>query len=182
MLGQCDPYTYYEIHHIIPRSQRGTDHPSNLVKLTVREHMLSHILLYKMGDAQQIFSVECFLKDAININKPNRFGQVRYKKWHRKAIGLQRAENNRKSGIALQKRIYQHGMTQVTQDYVDGYFKAKLTVKYKSAGVTSFFTAFAILVLLIRRPTIAYTSPRNLSPPTLATSYANGVKTTAANY
>jgi hypothetical protein len=126
MLGQCDPNTYYETHHIIPRSHKGSNHPDNLVKLTVRQHMLAHILLFKMGDAQQIFSVECFLKDAININKPHRFGQVRYKKWHRKAICLQRAENNRKAAIATQKRIFRHGMKKIDDDYVDSYLSAIL--------------------------------------------------------
>lgn len=38
--------TYYEKHHIIPRSLGGTDHPSNLVMLTPKEHYIAHLLLY----------------------------------------------------------------------------------------------------------------------------------------
>jgi hypothetical protein len=39
---------YTESHHIIPRSLGGDNHPSNLVKLTAREHRLAHILLPQM--------------------------------------------------------------------------------------------------------------------------------------
>lgn len=37
---------YYEIHHIIPKSEGGTDSPDNLVKLTGREHFIAHKLLW----------------------------------------------------------------------------------------------------------------------------------------
>jgi len=37
----------YHIHHIIPISMGGSNHPSNLTKLTYREHYLAHYLLYK---------------------------------------------------------------------------------------------------------------------------------------
>ena len=32
----------YEIHHIVPRSLGGTDEPNNLVKLTLKEHLVVH--------------------------------------------------------------------------------------------------------------------------------------------
>ena len=34
-------------HHIIPRHAGGTDHPSNIVELTIRQHALAHKKLYK---------------------------------------------------------------------------------------------------------------------------------------
>ena len=37
---------YTEIHHIIPRSEGGTDKSDNLVKLTGREHFIAHKLLW----------------------------------------------------------------------------------------------------------------------------------------
>lgn len=37
---------YTEIHHIIPRSEGGTDESDNLVKLTGREHFIAHKLLW----------------------------------------------------------------------------------------------------------------------------------------
>ena len=39
---------YTEIHHIIPKSLGGSNDPSNLVKLTAREHFICHMLLPKM--------------------------------------------------------------------------------------------------------------------------------------
>lgn len=45
--------TYFEKHHIIPKSLGGSNEKSNLVKLTAREHFICHLLLVKMtsGDA-----------------------------------------------------------------------------------------------------------------------------------
>lgn len=40
--------TYYERHHIVPRSLGGTDEKSNLVLLTAKEHFVCHHLLHKM--------------------------------------------------------------------------------------------------------------------------------------
>lgn len=37
-----------ESHHIIPKCMGGTDDPSNLVDLTLREHYIAHILLAKI--------------------------------------------------------------------------------------------------------------------------------------
>jgi len=38
---------YSEKHHIIPRCMKGADDPSNLIRLTLREHFLAHWLLWK---------------------------------------------------------------------------------------------------------------------------------------
>jgi len=43
-----DTHSYGEEHHIIPRSFRGDNNKSNLVRLTAREHFVVHFLLYKM--------------------------------------------------------------------------------------------------------------------------------------
>lgn len=42
------PDDYKELHHIIPRCLGGNDDRNNLVKLTARQHFLSHWLLYKI--------------------------------------------------------------------------------------------------------------------------------------
>ena len=39
---------YTEKHHIVPKSLGGTNEPSNLVKLSAREHFICHLLLPKM--------------------------------------------------------------------------------------------------------------------------------------
>lgn len=40
--------SYYEVHHVKPRSEGGTQEIENLVKLTAREHFLAHWLLYRI--------------------------------------------------------------------------------------------------------------------------------------
>lgn len=43
-----DMNVIYEKHHILPKSLGGSDEPSNLVKLTLREHFIAHRLLVKI--------------------------------------------------------------------------------------------------------------------------------------
>ena len=47
--GYYDRYTYFEKHHIIPRSEGGSNKKSNKVKLPMKAHHLCHLLLIKMG-------------------------------------------------------------------------------------------------------------------------------------
>ena len=39
--------TYYENHHIVPRSFGGSDDPTNIIPLTYRQHFIAHLLLAK---------------------------------------------------------------------------------------------------------------------------------------
>lgn len=45
---KIDINSYYENHHIIPKSEGGLDDKNNIVKLTAREHFLAHWLLYRI--------------------------------------------------------------------------------------------------------------------------------------
>lgn len=38
---------YYEIHHIIPKYMGGNNESNNLIKLTYRQHILAHLLLWR---------------------------------------------------------------------------------------------------------------------------------------
>jgi hypothetical protein len=53
--------SYYEKHHIIPKSLGGTNDVKNLVLLTAREHFICHLLLTKMvtGDARRKMAYAC---------------------------------------------------------------------------------------------------------------------------
>ena len=44
---------YTEKHHIILRSEGGSDNKSNIVKLTAREHFIAHWLLYRENPTKQ---------------------------------------------------------------------------------------------------------------------------------
>ena len=62
-------YVYYEKHHIIPRSEGGTDDKENLVLLTLYEHLLAHYLRAceyeaigdRQNEAKNIFACEYIL-------------------------------------------------------------------------------------------------------------------------
>ena len=41
---------YVEHHHIVPKSEGGTDNDDNIVALTAREHYICHLLLAKIYD------------------------------------------------------------------------------------------------------------------------------------
>lgn len=66
---------YQEVHHIIPRSLGGTDEKHNLVGLSLREHFIAHLLLWRMGFPGQYnekmayaFSFMSRLQGKANIN------------------------------------------------------------------------------------------------------------------
>ena len=40
--------TYFEKHHIVPRSLGGGDEAENIIRLTMEDHIHAHILLAKM--------------------------------------------------------------------------------------------------------------------------------------
>lgn len=46
--------TYYELHHIVPRSMGGSDDSDNLVLLTGREHFICHLILARMHPDKSI--------------------------------------------------------------------------------------------------------------------------------
>lgn len=65
---------YYETHHIIPKALGGTDDPTNLVRLTAREHFVSHILLTKFTSGEHYYKMLC----ACNGMRRHRDYQSRY--------------------------------------------------------------------------------------------------------
>lgn len=54
-----------ERHHIIPKSEGGSDDPDNLVNLTAREHYIAHLLLARIYDDQKMW---CAAQQMMNGN------------------------------------------------------------------------------------------------------------------
>lgn len=52
-----DNSTYYETHHIVPKSLGGDDSRENLVCLTAKEHFVCHLLLTKMVDGRPMYQM-----------------------------------------------------------------------------------------------------------------------------
>lgn len=96
-----------EKHHIIPRCLNGLDTPENLVRLSIREHYLAHLLLLRMYDGQEKYKLEWALFSL--AGKPNRkliltsrqFEKCR-KTLHASMKGRKQSESHRKNkGLAL---------------------------------------------------------------------------------
>lgn len=49
------PGERHYVHHIVPRSEGGSDDASNLVRLTAREHYVAHLLLAKIYGDQKMW-------------------------------------------------------------------------------------------------------------------------------
>ena len=59
---------YVEKHHIIPKSEGGSNEASNLVNLTAREHYVAHLLLAKIYNDQKMW---CAIHRLVYGNKKN---------------------------------------------------------------------------------------------------------------
>lgn len=63
------PAIYTEMHHIKPRSHGGGDDPSNLVRLTYREHFLVHWLLLKICEGKQLRQMQMAMFAMTNAHE-----------------------------------------------------------------------------------------------------------------
>lgn len=78
------PETYYELHHIIPKSKGGSNKKENLVLLTAREHFVCHQLLHKNDpDDRQMFTAHLLmtrkkLKDK-EIKNSRHYESIKYR-------------------------------------------------------------------------------------------------------
>lgn len=66
------PEQKFERHHIVPRSLSGPDNEDNIVLLTIKEHRLAHLLLFKIGYDNQIFSVAAICQ-SVNNKRSHRY-------------------------------------------------------------------------------------------------------------
>lgn len=59
---------YCERHHIIPKSEGGSDDDTNLVNLTAREHYLAHLLLARIYDDYKMWAAVVFMRVKSRTN------------------------------------------------------------------------------------------------------------------
>lgn len=67
-----DENIYYEKHHIIPKSLKGSNQQNNLVILTGKEHFVCHWLLTKMLTGKNLIKMEyafCFMRMSKRTTK-----------------------------------------------------------------------------------------------------------------
>lgn len=77
---EIDPLLNYERHHIIPKAMGGTDEDSNLVRLTVREHFVVHMLLWRIYRNRQMASALWMMTNCRRY-KAFRLSSRRYEKF-----------------------------------------------------------------------------------------------------
>jgi len=76
------PESLYEKHHIIPRSLGGDNSKNNLVKLTIREHYIAHLLLTKMvSKKDHIIKMSWALHKMTFSRNTSRAYETNRKKW-----------------------------------------------------------------------------------------------------
>ena len=62
---------YGERHHIIPKSEGGSDDDGNLVRLTAREHYIAHLLLARIYDDYKMYSALTYMRCGSTTNQRN---------------------------------------------------------------------------------------------------------------
>ena len=67
----------YESHHILPLSLGGSDNPTNIIKLTYREHFLAHKLLYLFSVGMNKVKMGFALHRMITINNKNQIYRIK---------------------------------------------------------------------------------------------------------
>ena len=94
-IEKCQNYqnlNEYEIHHIIPKAFNGTDDPTNLIKLTYRQHFIAHLLLAKafpgtnIGHALYYFiygsKSKRIIKTSRQFEMAKRIAGIKNSVWH----------------------------------------------------------------------------------------------------
>lgn len=73
-----DPNLTYELHHVVPKCKGGTNHPSNLIWLTRREHAHAHLLLHHIHkeDPSMFWPLQWFF-NTLTPNIRNLFSKKR---------------------------------------------------------------------------------------------------------
>jgi hypothetical protein len=87
--------SYYEKHHIIPKSHGGLNSPDNIVKLTAREHYLAHWLLTKIyPNCPKMLSAFSLMAGQLSPTSRRNFTASQYERCklaHSKATKIRRA-------------------------------------------------------------------------------------------
>lgn len=69
---------YVERHHVIPKSEGGSNNPDNLVNLTAREHYVAHLLLAKIYDDFKMLAAVKYMQTRHNESRKFKFNSRLY--------------------------------------------------------------------------------------------------------
>lgn len=86
---------YFEWHHIIPKHMGGLNKKSNMIKLTYRQHILAHLLLYRVYKKPEDL-VAYKLMRGISVSRKVEIGKMIGEK-HKQSGHIYRLGNNNKA-------------------------------------------------------------------------------------
>lgn len=69
---------YCETHHIVPRSEGGSDDDTNLVNLTAREHYIAHLLLARIYDDFKMWAAVLYMRIGHKEREQSKFNSRLY--------------------------------------------------------------------------------------------------------
>ena len=85
------------MHHIVPRYLKGSNHSSNLIRLTYRQHILAHLLLYRKHKNIEDLTAYKLMKSTPEQRKSilsKMVGERHKLSGHIQRLGRQNAESN----------------------------------------------------------------------------------------
>jgi hypothetical protein len=110
------PIGYAEKHHIIPRALGGSNHPSNLVYLTAREHFIAHLLLPKMvNDHKLVYKMYHALFCMMSVKRTD---QERYTKFSSKQYEVARISFVKRISEIKRGQSISDAMKTVLREYI----------------------------------------------------------------
>lgn len=105
------PEKNYEVHHIVPRSLGGSNNSDNLVHLTLREHLIVHLLLTKITSGEHQTKMLYSFNMMSNFKKYNGRKYQFYRRWftetHKKRMSGKNHPNygKKQDQDTIEKRI-----------------------------------------------------------------------------
>lgn len=99
--------TIYHIHHIVPKYRGGSDDPSNLVKLTIKEHAQAHLDLYHQhGDERDLLAYKMLLGQITHAEA--RLARAKLPKTEEHKRKISEAVKGKKNGMYGKKLTDSH--------------------------------------------------------------------------
>ena len=95
--------TLYHKHHIVPKHMGGTDEPSNLKKVTIKQHSIEHKKLYeKYGRWQDKIAYQT-LSGQISVAEATKMAQIKANSGPKTGKRLEAVINNFKKASEMNK-------------------------------------------------------------------------------
>lgn len=85
---------YCELHHIIPKSEGGTNERDNLIRLSAREHYIAHLLLAKIYKDKKMYAAIIFMRSGLYKWRQFNINSHLYEKVRKHCSVLMSGQNN----------------------------------------------------------------------------------------